>query len=82
MGDQLAKWETANAISLGKLATVLGQIIQEVKKARGPCIVRYTGQGATLVLRVIEAVSSLSEDLKELFQRKEQRSQEGAVELE
>ena len=82
IGDQLAKWETANAIGLGKLATVLGQVVQNVKKARGPCIVRYTGQGANLVLSTTEALPSLSEELKALFQRKEQRLQAGAVELE
>lgn len=44
IGDQVAKWEMANAIALGELAKVLGQVIQEVKKAQGHCMVRYTGQ--------------------------------------
>lgn len=67
MGDQLAKWETANATALGGLALVLGQIIQEVKKAQGPCIVRYTGQGDTLGVSTIEGLPSLSKDLKSIF---------------
>lgn len=69
--EQLAKWETVNASALGKLATVLGQVIEEVKKAQGPCIVRYTGLGDNLRLSTIEALPSLSEDLKSLFHRKE-----------
>lgn len=40
IGDQLTKWKTANAIGLRKLVTVLGGIVEEVKKAQGPCIVR------------------------------------------
>lgn len=74
IGDQLAKWETANATALGGLATVLGQVIQEVKKAQGPCIVRYTGQGASLGISTIEALPSLSEDLKSVFHWGEQSS--------
>ena len=47
MGDLLIKWETDNAKVLGKLATVLRQVVLGVKKARSPCIVRYGGQGAS-----------------------------------
>ena len=68
MGEQLAKWETANAVALGKLAMVLRQVIQEAKKAQGPCIVRYTGQGTNMGISSIEALPSMSEDLKSLFQ--------------
>lgn len=82
MGEQLAKWETANAVALGKLATAMRQVIQNAKKAQGSCIVRYTGQGANLGISSIEALPSMSEDLKSLFQRKEEKSQEGAFELE
>lgn len=39
IANQLAKWETANTIAFGKLATVLGQVEEE--KAQGPCTVRY-----------------------------------------
>ena len=70
MGDLLAKWETNNAKVLGKLATVLRQVVLGVKKARSPCIVRYKGQGASLGLSTIEALPSLSEDMKSLFQFK------------
>ena len=72
IGDQLAKWETANATALGGLVLVLGQVIQEVKKAQGPCIVRYTGQGDRLGVSTIEGLPSLSEDLKSIFRGGEQ----------
>ena len=81
IGDQLAKLETANAIALGKLAKALGQVIREVKKAQSPCMVRYTGQGASLGLSTIEALPSVSEDLKSIFHSKEQNLQEGALKL-
>lgn len=81
MGEQLAKWETANAVTLGKLAMVLRQVVQEAKKAQGPCIVRYTGQGANLELSSIEALPSMSEDLKSLFQRKSKGRQKGRLNL-
>ena len=69
IGDLLAKWETTNAKVLGKLATVLKQVVLGVKKARSPCIVRYKGQGASLGLSTtIEALPNLSEDMKSLFQ--------------
>ena len=70
IGDLLTKWETTNAKVLGKLATVLRQVVLGVKKARSPCIVRYKGQGASLGLSTIEALPSLSEDMKSLFQLK------------
>ena len=82
IGDLLVKWESANATALGKLATVIRQVVQEVKKAQGPCIVSYTGQGASLGLSTFEALPRVSEDLKSLFHRKEQRSQGVAFELE
>lgn len=73
MGDPLAKWETANAIALGGLALVLGQVIEEVKKAQSPCIVRYTGRGDSLRVSTIEGLPSLSEDLKYVFHGREEK---------
>ena len=70
IGDLLTKWETTNAKTLGKIATVLRQVVLVVKKAQSPCIVRYKGQGASLGLSTIEALPSLSEDMKSLFQLK------------
>ena len=74
IGDRLAKWETTNANALAGLATVLEQVIQEVKKAQGPCIVRYTGKGDSLEVSTIEGLPSMSEDLKSVFHREEQSS--------
>ena len=82
IGDLLTEWETTNAKVLGKLATVLRQVVLGVKKARSPCIVRYKGQGASLGLSTIEALPSLSDDMKSLFHLKRQGLQELAQELE
>lgn len=74
IGDRLTKWETTNANTLAGLATVMEQVIQEVKKAKSPCIVRYTGQGDSLRVSTIEGLPSLSVDLKSVFHQEEQSS--------
>lgn len=71
IGDQLTKWKTANALGLRKLVTVLGGIVEEVKKAQGPCI------GRSLIL-----LAMLVQGIEVVVPWEVQGSQESAFELE